>query len=79
VVFLKALHANGTVINTAIVMATAEGIARHYDSNLLVKNGGSIAITKFWASSMMTRINFVKRHDNSKAKLLLAIFIIVHL
>jgi len=36
-VFLKALCANGAVINTAIVLATAEGIMRHYDSNLLVK------------------------------------------
>jgi len=66
--FLKALRANGAFINAAIVMATAEGIVRHYESNLLVKNGGSIAIIKFWASSMMTQMNFMKRHGNSKAK-----------
>ena len=44
---MRALRTNGAVINTAIVMATAEGIMRNYDSNLLVKNSGSIAITKF--------------------------------
>ena len=45
--FLRALHTNGAVINTAIVVATAEGIVWNYDSNLLVKNGGTIAITNF--------------------------------
>jgi len=39
--FLKVLRANEAAINTAIVMATAEGIMRHYDSNLLVTNVGS--------------------------------------
>ena len=34
---LKALYANGAVINTAIGMAIAEGFMRHYDSNLFVK------------------------------------------
>jgi len=29
---LRALRTNGAVINTAIVMATAEGIMRNYDS-----------------------------------------------
>ena len=38
--FLKQLHGNGVVINTAIVMATAEGIVQNKDSNLLAKNGG---------------------------------------
>jgi len=59
------LRTNGAVINTSI---TAEGIMRNYDTNLLVKNGGSIAITKFWASSVMTRMNFEIRSGNSKAK-----------
>ena len=66
--FLKALRANGAVINTAIVLATADGIIRNHDSSLLAKNGGSIVITKHWASSIMTRMNFVKRRGNSKAK-----------
>ena len=67
--FLKALRANGAVINTAIVMATADGIIWNHDSSLLAKNGGHIAITKHWASSIMTRMKFVKRRGNSKAKI----------
>ena len=66
--FLKQLHANGAVINTAIVMATAEGIVRNEDSNLLAKNGGTIVLSKHWARPLMTRINFVKRHGYSKSK-----------
>ena len=66
--FLKQLHANGAVINTAIVMATAEGIIQNKDSNLLAKNGGTIVLSKHWASSLMTRMNFVKRRGNSKSK-----------
>ena len=44
--FLKQLRANGAVINTAIVMATAEGIVQNEDSNLLAKNGGTIVLSK---------------------------------
>ena len=36
------------IVNTAIVMACAEGVTNH-DSNLLAKNGGYITITKDWA------------------------------
>ena len=66
--FLKALRANGAVINTAVVMATADGIIRNHDSSLLAENSGPIAITRHWASSIMTRMNYVKRRGNSKAK-----------
>ena len=65
---LKQLHANGTMINTAIVMATAEGIIQNKDSNLLAKNEGTIVPSKHWARSLITRMNFVKRHGNSKSK-----------
>ena len=66
--FLKQLRANGAVINTAIVMATAEGIVQSEDSNLLAKNGGTIVLSKHWARSIMERMNFVKRRGNSKSK-----------
>ena len=59
-VFLKQLSANGAVINTAIVMATAEGIVQNEDSNLLAKNGGTIVLSNHWACSLMTQMNFVK-------------------
>ena len=44
--FLRKLRVNGVVINTAIVMATAEGIVCSKDSNLLAQNGGPILISK---------------------------------
>ena len=44
--FLKALHANGAVINKANVLATANGIIQNHDSNLLAKNSGPITITE---------------------------------
>ena len=66
--FLKQLRANGAVIKTAIVMATVEGIVQSKDSNLLAKNGGTIVLSKHWAHSIMDRMNFVKRHGNSKSK-----------
>ena len=69
--FLNALCTNGAVINTAVVMATADGIIQNHDSSSLVKNGGSIVIIKHWASSIMTWIKYVKRH---KAKVTVANF-----
>ena len=65
---MKHLHTNGAVINTTIVMATAEGIVQHHDVNLLAKHGGPIAITKPWARSLLTKMQFVKRRGNTKSK-----------
>jgi len=42
--FLKELHSNAGVVNTAITMAAAEGIVQNHDSNLLAKTGGNIVI-----------------------------------
>ena len=67
--FLRQLRVNGVVINTAMVMATAEGIVHNKDSNLLAKNGGPILITKYWAKSLMIQMNFVKRKATTKAKI----------
>ena len=66
--YVKELHTNGAIINTAIVMATAEGIVQHHDMNMLAKHGGPIAITKPWAQSLLTRMQFVKRRGNTKLK-----------
>ena len=51
------LRNNGAVINTAIVMATAEGLVQHHDVNLLAKHGRPIAITKHWARSLLLRMS----------------------
>ena len=39
----------GGVVNTAIVMAAAEGVVSARDAGLLVGHGGHIDITKTWA------------------------------
>ena len=57
----KELHTNGAIFNTATVTGTAEGIVQHHDMNLLAKHGGPIAITKPWARSLLTRMQFIKR------------------
>ena len=59
---MKELCTNGAIINTAIVMATAEGM------NLLAKYGGPITITKPLAQSLLIRMQFVKRQGNTKLK-----------
>ena len=49
--YIKYLRGRGTAVNTAVVMASAEGIVRSKDANLLKENGGGIEITKGWAQS----------------------------
>ena len=68
------MRAKGAVVNTAIVMACAEGVVMHHDSNLLDINGGHITITKDWAKSLLFRIGYVKRQVSTCAKLLLEDF-----
>jgi len=66
-VYVKEMRKTGVVINTAVVMAAAEGIVKHHDANL-IEDDGPITITKDWARSLLTRMHFVKRRANSKAK-----------
>ena len=65
--YLKDLHANGAVVNTAIAIGCAEGFIRNKDSNLLTANGGHIALVKSWAKHLLERIGFVKRRASTKA------------
>ena len=62
------MRKNGVIINTSVVMAAAESIIMHHDANLLAKNEGSIVITKHWVRALLIRMCFVKRQDNTKAK-----------
>ena len=66
--YISELRANGCPINTAIVIATGQGIVKDYDSNLLSENGGHLCLTKDWAKYLLKRMNFVKRHSSSAAK-----------
>ncbi len=72
--YVAELRQNGCPINTAILMATAEGIVKSRDSNLLQCNGGHININKHWAKNFLTRIGYVKRRANTKSKVDVASF-----
>ena len=48
--YITALRSNGAVINSAIVMACAEGLVKSHDSNLLQSNCGHIVFYFEWVS-----------------------------
>ncbi len=58
----------GRVVNTAIVMAAAEGIMSARDVTKLSSHGGHIHITKTWAKSLLKRIGYVKRKCSNAEK-----------
>ena len=74
--YLKALRSAGVVVNTAIVLAAAEGIisARYQVDGRLQKQGGDLNISKDWAKSLMTRMGFVKRKASNAGKILVSQF-----
>ena len=58
------LRSTGAVVNTAVVIASAEGILMYKDPGLLSR----INLTKGWAKYLLHRMGFVKRKATSKAK-----------
>ena len=67
--YVKYQRKCGSPINTAIVIATAEGIITSVvDANLLACNGGGISLTKDWPKSLLHRMGMVKRRVSTKAK-----------
>ena len=65
----KDVQEYGGVINTDVVVAAARGVVESKNRSLLVEHGGSIAIEKSWAKSLLVRMNFVKHKGSSAAKL----------
>ena len=49
-------------------MAVGTGIVINSDANLLAANGGHIDLTKQWAKYLLSRMGFIKRRVNTKAK-----------
>ena len=58
------LRSTGAVINTAVVIASAEGILMYKDPNLLSR----IYLTKGWVKYLLHRMGYVKQKATSKAK-----------
>lgn len=67
--YLRYLREQGSAVNSAIAIATAEGVVRSVDANLLACNGGGINLTKPWTRALLGRMGMVKRRASSKAKI----------
>ena len=63
--YVQDLRAKGLAINTAVVIASAEGVLMHKDANLLKQ----INLTEGWAKYLLQRMGFVKRKATTKAKI----------
>ncbi|SMN02226.1 hypothetical protein SPONN_625 [uncultured Candidatus Thioglobus sp.] len=66
--YIRAVREAGGVITSAITIAAATAIVRQTDRNLLVENGGPIALTTNWAKSLLYRMKFVKRKGSTSHK-----------
>ena len=63
------LRGVGGIVNRQIAIASARAIARRKDSNMLAENGGHVVFTKDWAHYVLVCMGYVKRKDNTKAKI----------
>lgn len=72
--YIEALRIAGGVVNSAIVVAAANGIVSAKDVSLLSSRGGSISITKHWAKSLLSRMKYVKRKCSNAGKVSLPNF-----
>ena len=63
--FITYMRSTGTTVNTAVVIACAEGILMHEDAALLTR----VNLSKGWAQYLQQRMGYVKRKATSiKAK-----------
>lgn len=46
-------------LNSAIVLAAAEGVVQNCDSNLLRSKGGHISLSKDWAKGFLHRLGYI--------------------
>lgn len=72
--YIEALRIAGGVVNTAIIMAAANGIISAKDVTLLTSHGGNIEINKEWARSLLRRMKYVKRKCSNAGKVSLPNF-----
>ena len=68
-VYVQDLRAKGTGINTAVVIASAEGILLHKDANLLTQ----ISLTDGWAKYLLRRMGYVRRKATTQAKIKMSV------
>lgn len=66
--YIRNLRAAGGVVNSRIVLAAARGLIQHENRTLLAEFGGHITLEKPWATSILRRLNFVKRKGTKGVK-----------
>lgn len=66
--YINAMREVGGVVNTAIVIAAANGIVAARSPALLTQHGGHIDITKAWAKSLLNQMGYVKRKCSNAGK-----------
>ena len=66
--YVKMLRKNGSVINSAIVKSAAKALVMSKDRSLLAEYGGTISLSRYWAKSILLRMNFVKRRASTACK-----------
>ena len=68
-VYFKKVREEGGAVSARIVMAAARGILLKCNRSMLVEFGGPIQLNRFWAHSLLKRMNFVQRKaTTSKSK-----------
>ena len=68
-IYLRKVREGGGAVSARIALAAARGILLKCNPSLLVQNGGPVDLNKFWAHSLMKRMNFVQRKaTTSKSK-----------
>ena len=65
---LRAVRSCGGIVNRRITLATGVGVVRAKSPSLLAENGGGLTLTKFWADSVLKRLQFTKRKGTKAAK-----------
>ena len=59
--YIKSIHKVGENVSSQVVIAAARGILTSLDKTKLQEFGGHIDLTRHWAHSFLTQMNYVQR------------------
>ena len=59
--YLRKVREGGGAVSARIAVAAARGILRKCNRSMLAENGGPIHLTRYWAHSLLKRMDFVQR------------------
>ena len=59
--YLQRVRDGGGVVKAWIAIAVAQGILLPRDHSKVAEFGGHVMLNRFWAHSLLKRMNFVKR------------------